>query len=52
LTLAARPDLFGLLKPCAGVGGYLHSLGIVWLTLGIGGLVFRIVQLLFLRSPL
>lgn len=52
LVLAVRPDLFGLIKPGVGAGGYLHSVGLMWLALGIGGLTFRTVHLVFLRGPL
>ena len=47
LLLWARPSLFGLIHP----GGYLHDLGLLWLALGAGGLLFRTVHLFFLRGP-
>lgn len=46
--LYVQPTLFGLFDAQA---GFLHKLGLVWLGLGIGGLVFRTVHLFFLRSP-
>jgi len=50
LLLWASPGLFGLITP--GAGGYLHDLGLLWLALGVGGLLFRSVHLCFLRSPM
>jgi hypothetical protein len=52
LLLWASPSLFGLIEPAVGFGGYLHDLGLLWLALGAGGLLFRTVHLFFLRGPL
>jgi hypothetical protein len=52
LLLWASPSLFGLIEPAAGFGGYLHDLGLLWLALGAGGLLFRTLHLFFLRGPL
>jgi hypothetical protein len=52
VAVAIRPNLFGLLTRAPGLGGYLHSLGLVWLALGAGGLALRTVHLIFLRGPL
>jgi hypothetical protein len=51
LLLWASPSLFGLIEPAAGFGGYLHDLGLLWLALGAGGLLFRTLHLFFLRGP-
>ena len=48
VLLYVEPRLFGLFDAQA---GFLHKLGLVWLGLGIGGLLFRTVHLFFLRSP-
>jgi hypothetical protein len=40
-----EPTLFGVMRPWDGVSGFLHNLGLVWLLLGLGGLVFRCFQL-------
>ena len=40
-----QPSLFGLIQPAADLRGYVHDVGIAWLSLGITGLVFRVVQL-------
>lgn len=50
LVLFASPTLFGILSPIPGPLGFLRHLGIIWLVLGIGGLIFRTVQLFFVRD--
>jgi hypothetical protein len=40
-----QPSLFGLIRPAADFRGFLHDLGIAWLSLGVAGLVFRVLQL-------
>lgn len=51
LLLALSPSLFGLIQPAVGWSGYVHDLGLLWLSLGVGGVLFRTVQLSFLRGP-
>lgn len=51
LVLVASPGLFGLLTPGVGFEGYWHNVGLVWLVLGIAGILVRTVQLAFLRGP-
>lgn len=51
-VLYSNPDLFGLLEPRPGWGGFLHNLSMIWLALGIAALSFRTVQLFFVRSIL
>lgn len=45
--LYASPTLFGLIQSA----GYWHDLGLMWLALGVAGLLFRTAHLFFLRSP-
>lgn len=45
------PSLFGWIRPGVGLAGYAHDVGLAWLALGSGGLLFRTTQLFFLRSP-
>jgi hypothetical protein len=47
VLLWASPTLFGLIQ----VGSYWHDVGLLWLALGVAGLLFRTVHLFFLRSP-
>jgi hypothetical protein len=50
LVLWLSPSVGGLIAPAVGLSGYLHDVGIAWLALGVGGLVFRTVHLFFLRD--
>ncbi|MDM0045933.1 hypothetical protein QTH91_15705 [Variovorax dokdonensis] len=43
-------SFLGLMAPTQGMSGYLHQLGLVWLVLGAGGLVFRTVHLFLLQD--
>jgi hypothetical protein len=49
--LYVSPSLFGLIAPATGLSGWLHDVGLLWLALGVGGLLFRTVHLFFLRGP-
>ena len=50
VLLYARPDLFGLIRPYTQVGSFSGDLSLLWLALGAGALVFRTVQLFFIRD--
>jgi hypothetical protein len=50
LLLVATPSLFGLLEPHRTGVEFLQNLGMLWLALGVGGLLFRTVQLFFIRD--
>ena len=50
LALVLEPTLFGLLEAPTGKEGFILNVGLVWLALGIGGLLFRTVHLLFIRD--
>ena len=45
LLLWFEPSVFGLIQPAVDVRGFAHDLGIAWLSLGVAGLVFRVLQL-------
>ena len=45
LALWFEPSLFGLIEPAANVRGFVHDVGIAWLSLGAAGLIFRVLQL-------
>lgn len=51
VLLWLQPSLFGLIEPANGFKDYLHDVGIAWLSLGIAGLAFRVLQL-WLRDGL
>jgi hypothetical protein len=50
LPLMIDPALFGLFEPHTGALDFLRHLGLMWLVLGVGGLLFRTVHLFFLRD--
>jgi hypothetical protein len=50
LLLLASPDLFGLVEPAHDGWGFWHNTGMLWLAIGIGGLVFRTLHLFYLQD--
>ena len=50
VALWLAPALGGLIQPAADLKGYLHDVGIAWLALGVGGLLFRTVHLFFIYN--
>jgi len=50
LLLLLKPDLFGFLQPATDTAGFWHNMGLVWLAVGIGGLVFRTLHLFYLQD--
>lgn len=52
LALVIDPSMLGLLSPHASLDEYVHNLGLVWLFVGVGGLLFRTIHLFFLKSVL
>ncbi|TXT40294.1 MAG: hypothetical protein FD135_1426 [Comamonadaceae bacterium] len=47
IMLYITPTFFGLIQPA----GWLHDVGLLWLSLGAAGLAFRTLHLFFLRGP-
>ena len=50
LPLYFDPTLFGIFEPHTTPSGYLRHVAQIWLFLGIAGLLFRTVQLFFIRD--
>jgi len=50
LVLYLDPTLLGLFEPHADLAGFGHNVALVWLAIGIGGLLFRTVHLFFIRD--
>jgi hypothetical protein len=50
LLLLVAPDLFGWLQPATDSAGFLHNTGLLWLAIGIGGLLFRTLHLFHLQG--
>ena len=51
-VLWASPSLFGLIEPRPGLLGFVHDVGLLWLALGVAGLLFRVLQLALLRDTM
>jgi hypothetical protein len=50
LLLWWSPTLFGLFKPATNWFQLLRHVGYIWLFIGVGGLLFRVVQLFIIRD--
>ena len=50
MLLVWEPSLFGLLEPHASLYEFARNVGWMWLTVGVGGLVFRVLQLWVLKD--
>jgi len=50
LPLYFDPTLFGIFEPHANASEYIRHVAIIWLVVGLGGLVFRTVHLFFLQD--
>jgi len=50
IALYLTPDLFGMIRPYTVAGTYLGDLSSLWLAVGAGALLFRTVQLFFVRD--
>jgi len=49
-ALLADPTLLGLFEPAAGPRSLFEQVGLIWLAIGVAGLLFRTVQLFFIRN--
>jgi hypothetical protein len=50
VLLWLAPALGGLIEPAQGFEAYLHDVGMAWLALGVGAVLFRTVHLFFLQG--
>jgi hypothetical protein len=50
LPLYFDPTFFGIFTPAAGTGEFIRHMAEIWLAIGIGGVLFRTVQLFFLKD--
>ena len=50
LALWWLPSLFGLIAPSTTPAEYVHDVGLLWLALGMAGVIFRTMHLFFLRD--
>jgi hypothetical protein len=44
------PSFFGLFTPAAGKSEFIHQVAMIWLAIGIGGVLFRVVQLFMIKD--
>ena len=51
VALWVAPSLGGWLTPATNVSQFLENVGVVWLAIGAGGVVFRVLQLCILKGP-
>lgn len=51
VLLWLEPAMWGLIEPAQGLQEYLHDVGMVWLALGVAGVLLRVLQL-WLRESL
>ena len=50
VALWIDPGFVGLLEPATSLSGFLHNTGLLWLAIGVGGLLFRTVHLFFIKG--
>jgi len=50
LLLVVDPTLFGIFEAHQGFAEFARHTGLMWLALGVGGLLFRVVHLFFIRD--
>ena len=50
LLLLTDPTMLGLFPAPADAMGYVNNIGMLWIAVGVGGLLFRTVHLFFLRD--
>lgn len=50
LALLVDATLWGVFEQPGGIGDYVHHVSMIWLVVGIGGLVFRTVHLFFIHG--
>jgi hypothetical protein len=50
LALLVDPTLGGMIEAYRGLDGFAHDTGLMWLALGVAGLLFRTVHLFFLKD--
>src|SRR5262249_30913025 len=50
LVLWFDPTLFGIFTPHAGTAEFIRHMAQIWLVIGAGGLIFRTVQLFFVKD--
>ena len=50
LLLLWNPSAFGFMQPHTTPEGFIRNVGLMWLAIGVGGLLFRTVHLFFIKD--
>lgn len=50
VLLLVSPDVFGTIEPHTDWNGFARDVGMAWLFIGVGGLLFRTVHLFFIQD--
>jgi hypothetical protein len=50
LALYFDPTLFGLFEPHTDLSTFVHHVALMWIAIGVGGLLFRTVHLFFIKD--
>jgi hypothetical protein len=50
LPLFFDSSFFGIFESAAGISDFIHHVALIWLVIGAGGLIFRTVQLFFIKD--
>jgi hypothetical protein len=50
VLLILRPDAFDFLTPHTNNEEFIHNIGMMWFAVGVGGLIFRVLQLFILKD--
>ena len=50
LALCIDPTLFGILEPHPTPAGFMNNVVLIWLAIGVGGLLFRTFHLFFIKD--
>jgi len=50
LVLYFDPSLFGIFQPHATTAEFVHNVALMWLAIGLGGLIIRTVHLFYLKD--
>jgi hypothetical protein len=50
VVLYVNPGLFGIFEPHTDIPTFIHHVALIWITIGIGGLIFRTVHLFFIQD--
>ena len=50
LLLLINPSMLGIFEPHTSLETFVHNTGLLWLAIGVGGLLFRTIHLFYLKD--